>query len=303
MRTVFSLILASVILSSCSNNKSSENKENDRLDQLEIKSTNDKVSYAIGFTSAGELAEFVDSPKYGMYFNSAAINEGFFTGIESLDTIQADGCDATLAEYFKNKGSFDTSKIRPAKASHCLGFLRAIEINYSLSKKGIFKSLSTDLMKKGFRDGLFHKDTLLPLNEQIQTISDYFGALVKKEGEDFLAKNKLRPEVNTSENGLQIETLKEGTGKNPSLKDSVSVYYTLTSVTGQVIESNMDQEKPVTFPVGGVIEGWKQGLQLMKKGGEYMLYVPYELGYGFQGSGNIRPYTALVFQIKLVNVK
>lgn len=301
MKNILFLALTATILFSCSSDKTNEEKE--KLDQLTINSTNDKVSYAIGYTSAGELTQFTESSEYGAYFSKEAIKKGFFAGILSKDTVKADECDATLSNYFKTRGSFDTSKIRPAEASHCLGFIRGIGINYSLSNKGLFKDLSTDLMKRGFRDALFHQDTLIEINEQMQAITEYFGAIIKKDGEAFLAKNKLRSEVTTTDNGLQIETIKEGKGKTPTLSDTVAVYYTLSTVNGQVLESNVGQPNPVEFNVNGVIEGWKQGLQLMKEGGEYMLYVPYELGYGFQGNGKVKPYAALVFNVKLVDVK
>jgi FKBP-type peptidyl-prolyl cis-trans isomerase len=302
MKKTLFFAFSTLFLVAC-NSKSNKDLENEKLDKLPINSTNDKVSYSIGFNSAGELSQFADSPKYSKFFSKSAIQDGFFEGIVSKDTSKADSCDATLTEYFKTRGSFDTSKIHPAKASHCLGFLRGIEINYSLSKKGIFNNLSTDLIKKGFKDAILHKDTLIEVNEQVKIITEYFGAVIKKEGENYLAKNKLRPEVSTMENGLQIETIAEGKGVPPTLESSVSVYYTLSTTDGQVLESNMDQPEPVTFPLNRVIEGWKQGLQRMKKGGEYMLYVPYELGYGYTGQGNVRPYSALVFHIKLVDVK
>lgn len=303
MKKALVLFLIASLTFACTPTKSDKELENEKLDSVTLKTPNDRVSYSIGYNSADELAQFSDSPKYKQYFSKTAIEEGFFKGILSSDTNAADGCDAKLTEYFKNRGSFDTSKIKPAEASYCLGFLRGIEINYSLSKKGIFKDLSGDLMKKGFRDGILHIDTLIDPKEQVQVISEYFGAIIKKEGEDFLAKNKMRPEVKSTENGLQLEVLKEGDGNSPTLASKVSVYYTLSTTDGQVLESNMDQAEPISFPVNGVIEGWKQGLQLMKKGGEYMLYVPYELGYGYTGQGNVRPYSALVFHIKLVNVE
>ena len=116
------LVLSSLFFSSCSSTNTSSNQENERLDKLKISTTNDKVAYSIGYTSAGELVEFVNSPQYGKYFSAVSINDGFFQGLSGMDTVQADACDATLAEYFKTKGSFDTTKIRPKEASHCLGF-------------------------------------------------------------------------------------------------------------------------------------------------------------------------------------
>lgn len=272
-------------------------------DELEMKSINDRVSYSIGFTSAGEMKEFFESPQYKSFFDKASLKEGFYSGVESTDTSYADGCDQTLATYFGNPGSFDTTSIKPAQASNCLGFLRGIEIKYSLTKRGLFSQLTPDLMKKGFKDGLYNYDTLIPMNEQVAIITDFFGAIVKNEGEAFLEENKQKPGITTMENGLQIETIKKGTGPKPTLNSTVSVYYSVSLVNGQEVESNMQEPEPISFMVNGVIQGWQQGLQLMQKGGKYKLYVPYELGYGHQGNQGIQPYSALIFEIELVDFK
>ena len=72
------LVLSSLFFSSCSSTNTSSNQENERLDKLKISTTNDKVAYSIGYTSAGELVEFVNSPQYGKYFSAVSINDGFF---------------------------------------------------------------------------------------------------------------------------------------------------------------------------------------------------------------------------------
>lgn len=301
----------SLLLFACGNDNTTDDEIIDgelvfvgtEYDDLKLSSLNDRVSYSIGFTSAGEMKEFFESAQYKSFFNKASLKEGFYTGIESSDTSFADGCDQTLATYFGNPGTFDTTSIRPNEASNCLGFLRGIEIKYSLTKRGIFSQLSPDFIKKGFKDALYNYDTLIPLNEQVAVISDFFGAIIKSEGEAFLEENKQKKGVTTMENGLQIETIKMGNGAKPTLNSTVSVYYTLSLINGQQVESNAQDPEPISFPLSNVIQGWQQGLQLMQKGGKYKLYVPYELGYGHQGSNGIQPYSALIFEIELVDFK
>jgi FKBP-type peptidyl-prolyl cis-trans isomerase FklB len=298
----------SLVIIGCNNNGEADaslstNGASNEYDDLQIKSLHDRVSYAIGFTSAGEMKEYAESEQYSAYFNKLNLKEGFYKGIQSLDTAKADECNSTLMRYFSQPGVFDTTEITPNIASNSLGFLSGIEIHYSLTKRGLFEQLSADLIKKGFKDALYNYDTLIPIEDQVNLITDFFGSLVKKEGEAFLEQNKLRPEVTTSENGLQIETLVEGKGKYPTLNSTVSVYYTLTLTNGKTVESNVNDPEPVSFPLSNVIQGWQQGLQMMKKGGTYKLYVPYELGYGHQGSQGIQPYSALLFEIQLVDFK
>jgi hypothetical protein len=309
-RLVSVCAIASVLLFSCGNETVNEDSTPDyraeagtEFDDIELRSTNDRVAYSIGFTSAAEMREFFYSEKYGAYFDRTEARKGFYEGIQSGDTVQADICDGRLAQYFGTPGTFDTTAISVKEASHCMGFLRGIELKYSLSRRGLFDGLSTTIIKKGFKDGFYSYDTLITPMEQAQIITEFFGSIIKKEGEDFLEQNKQRKEVRTMDNGLQIETLKEGKGGQPTLNSTVSVYYTLSMVNGQVIESNADQPEPVSFPLSNVIQGWQQGLQLMKKGGKYKLFVPYELGYGHQGTQGIQPYSALVFEIELVDFK
>ena len=309
MKKLFVMALPLLLLA-C-NNESTEQEDlstsqkysGTEYDDVVLATVNDRVSYAIGFTSAEELKEFFESEQYSSFFSKSDLREGFYTGVSSEDTLKADGCDKTLATYFGNPGSFDTTYIKPAQASHCLGFLRGIEIKYSLSKRGLFAQLSPDIMKKGFKDGLYNYDTLIQINEQVVLIQDFFSAIVKNEGERFLEENKQRTGVQTMDNGLQIEVLKAGKGAKPTLNSTVSVYYTLSLVNGQEVESNAQDPEPISFPLSNVIQGWQQGLQLMNKGGKYKLYVPYELGYGHQGSQGIQPYSALIFEIELVDFK
>lgn len=309
-RTLLLLSALPFLLFACGEDTSSSTQETDYraeagtdFDDVTLQSINDRVAYSIGFSSASEMREFFYSEKYSSYFDRNEARNGFYEGIASSDTLQADVCDSRLAMYFATPGEFDTTSISIKEASHCMGFLRGIELKYSLSRRGLFDGLSGKIIKKGFKDGFYAYDTLITPMEQTQVITEFFGAIIKKEGEEFLEKNKERKEVRTTENGLQIETLREGKGANPLLSSTVSVYYTLSMVNGQVIESNADQPEPISFPLSNVIPGWQQGLQLMKKGGKYKLYVPYELGYGHQGTQGIQPYSALVFEIELVDFK
>jgi len=309
MRKVI-LFALPLLLFSCGGNQEQEQtvdgewiEVSTEYDELKPESLNERVSYSIGFNSAGDLREYTDSPKYKEYFNKLAVKEGFYTGIDSDDSLAAEACNSKLSQYFGTPGVFDTLAISVDEASTCLGFMRGAEIRYSLKRRNVFNQLTQDLMKKGFKDGMFDYDTLIPVRDQVNMISEYFSGLIKKEGEDFLEANKKRPEVTTADNGLQFEVIKEGKGPKPTLNSTVSVYYTLSLVSGQIVESNADDAEPISFPLNGVIQGWQQGLQLMSKGGTYKLYVPYELGYGHQGTQGIQPYSTLIFEITLVDFK
>ena len=132
----------------------------------------------------------------------------------------------------------------------------------------------------------------------------------KADGEKFLADNGKKPGVKTTASGLQYEVETDGTGATPGKDDKVTVNYKGTLIDGTVFDSSYDRKDasgnptPATFPVSGVIPGWTEGLQLMKVGGKYKLYIPSNLGYGEHGAGQkIGPNSTLIFEVELMNVE
>jgi len=137
------------------------------------------------------------------------------------------------------------------------------------------------------------------LQEQEQEIAKEKAA----EGEKFLAENAKRDEVTVTESGLQYEVIATGEGEKPTAASTVSVHYHGTFANGDVFDSSVERGQPAEFPVGGVIAGWTEALQLMTEGSKWKLFVPYNLAYGEQGSqGAIPPYATLVFDVELLSI-
>ena len=126
----------------------------------------------------------------------------------------------------------------------------------------------------------------------------------KEEGENFLATNAERPEVEQTESGLQYEIIKAGEGIKPSPTSTVTVHYTGTFIDGQKFDSSIDYGSTASFRVDQVISGWTEGLQLMSVGSKFKFYIPFQLGYGSRGYGrDIPPYSVLIFEVELFDVK
>lgn len=122
-------------------------------------------------------------------------------------------------------------------------------------------------------------------------------------GIDFLAENAKKSGVITLASGLQYEIMTEGSGAKPSRSSTVRTHYHGTFIDGKVFDSSVDRGQPAEFPVGGVIAGWTEALQLMAEGSKWRLFIPSDLAYGPQGSqGAIPPHSALVFEVELLNV-
>ncbi|WP_295473187.1 FKBP-type peptidyl-prolyl cis-trans isomerase [uncultured Pseudomonas sp.] len=121
-------------------------------------------------------------------------------------------------------------------------------------------------------------------------------------GVAFLADNAKREGVTTLASGLQFEVLTAGDGAKPTREDQVRTHYHGSLIDGTVFDSSYDRGEPAEFPVGGVIAGWTEALQLMNTGSKWRLYVPSELAYGAQGVGSIPPHSVLVFDVELLAV-
>lgn len=123
-------------------------------------------------------------------------------------------------------------------------------------------------------------------------------------GEKFLAENGKRKEVTTTSSGLQYEVIKMGTGPKPTAESQVKVHYTGTLIDGTKFDSSVDRGQPAQFPVGGVMRGWVEALQLMPVGSKWKLYIPSDLGYGSQSApgGKIPANSTLIFDVELLEI-
>jgi FKBP-type peptidyl-prolyl cis-trans isomerase FklB len=125
----------------------------------------------------------------------------------------------------------------------------------------------------------------------------------QKAGQDFLAANKKKKGVVTLPSGLQYKIIKSAKGDKPSATDSVVAHYRGTLLNGKEFDSSIKRGEPATFPVGGVIPGWQEVLQLMPVGSKWQVFIPAELAYGARGTDSgIGPHETLIFDIELLKI-
>lgn len=127
-------------------------------------------------------------------------------------------------------------------------------------------------------------------------------AELKTEQMAFLDENKMKDDISVTPSGLQYRIITEGTGKTPSGTSKVTVHYAGTLINGEEFDSSYKRGNPLSFELDGVIKGWTEGLQLMKEGGKYEFFIPYDLGYGERGTPNIPPFATLIFTVELLSV-
>ena len=187
----------------------------------------------------------------------------------------------------------------------------SLGVNIGENIKKQFEDINLDNFEAGIKDVLEKELEPKITDNQAQTIiNSYFSKKQQKqsesvieEGINFLRENGKREGVTTLASGLQYEVIDDGTGPKPTIEDNVTTHYHGTLIDGTVFDSSVDRGEPASFPVGGVIKGWTEALQLMSVGSKWKLYVPYDLAYGERGAGGqIGPYSTLIFEVELISI-
>lgn len=189
----------------------------------------------------------------------------------------------------------------------------AIGMQFGRSLKSQNLELNVKLLNEGIKDALTNERPALSdeemqaavakLGEDRQKTMKVDAEKNKKGSDDFLVKNKTAEGVKVTSSGLQYKVTRAGTGPSPKIDDTVVVNYKGTLLDGTEFDSSFKRGTPAEFPIRGVIPGWTEGLQLMKKGGAATFYVPPELGYGDRARQQIPANAVLTFEVELIDVK
>lgn len=191
------------------------------------------------------------------------------------------------------------------RVSYCFG----LSIASNLISSGV-KTINTEAFNDAMNTAFAGKMPEITPDEANNILQDYFeklqnerGGAAKAEGEKFLAENKTKEGVITLASGLQYKVLKEGNGAKPNADNTVKCHYEGSLINGSVFDSSIRRGEPAEFPVGGVIQGWVEALQLMNTGSKWQLYIPSELAYGAHGAGQaIGPNETLIFDVELLEI-
>lgn len=188
-------------------------------------------------------------------------------------------------------------------------------LQMNLQQSGL-DSLNMDALFAGMRDAMDGKERIssdsvralvqaymIQAQQKVMARQAGQDSVNLEEGRKFLAENGKRPEVTTTASGLQYEVLQMGKGGKPTPEQTVTVHYRGTLINGKQFDSSYDRGEPAQFPVGAVIPGWTEALQLMPVGSRWKLYIPSELAYGQHGAGaDIPGNSALIFEVELLDI-
>ena len=191
------------------------------------------------------------------------------------------------------------------KLSYALG----LSMGGNLIGSGV-KNLEINDFADGLRTIYENAEQKMTFDEAKQIVAEFFTNLQQQAqeenarlGREYLEQNKNAEGVKVTASGLQYQVVKEGDGAQPGPNDVVTVHYTGRLIDGTVFDSSVERGEPATFAVGQVIPGWVEGLQLMREGAAYRLFIPSELAYGPHGTGPIQPNSTLIFDVQLLKVE
>jgi FKBP-type peptidyl-prolyl cis-trans isomerase len=166
---------------------------------------------------------------------------------------------------------------------------------------------------RGIQDAIGQKPSIISLEEEEKTKMQFSAKMQEeqakriaeladknlKDEESFLARNQSEEGVVTTASGLQYQVLQDGAGAALKETDRVKVHYRGVLIDGTEFDSSYSRNEPAVFEVNGVIPGWAEGLQLMRFGGKYKLWIPSKLAYGARGAGrSIGPNALLIFDVE-----
>jgi len=260
-----------------------------------LKSDVDSLTYAIGMAQTEGLLQYLDRS----------------------------GVDTTyMKDFIKGLNEGANAGDDKKKAAYYAGIMIGQQVGkqmYEGINQQIYGDDSTQTISKknllaGFISGITGKNALMK-KEEAQTYAQMKMEVVKakalesqygdnkKAGETFLAANAKKAGVKTLPGGVQYKVIKEGSGALPKDTSMVTVHYEGKTIDGKVFDSSYTRKEPTKFRANQVIKGWTEALVHMPAGSVWEVYIPQEKAYGSHDTGNIKPFSALIFKIELIDVK
>ena len=127
--------------------------------------------------------------------------------------------------------------------------------------------------------------------------------IYKNKNIEFLKELSTQEGIMSLPYGIYYKVLETGEGKvSPTIRSIVSVHYRGTLIDGKEFDNSYKRNCPEAFRLCDVIDGWQIALQQMHAGDKWIIYIPFEMGYGSKASGPIPAFSTLVFEVELLSV-
>ena len=300
MKKIAIMAVAAITLASCGQV---------RPPKAEMKNNVDTLSYAIGsqlgsqFVGSGMLARMeVDSTNLPEFMKG--VNEAVTMGQDKEKAAYMAGLtigsqlSQMMNDMDKDYFTEDTTKTF-SRENMLAAFFQVLKGDTAL----LLKNEQASMMYQSLMMESQQKARERQMAEYAKQMEEQYGEN-KAAGEKFLAENKKKEGVITTESGLQYKVLKAGNGPVPTANQRVKVEYEGKLIDGTVFDaSSKHGNEPAVFSPGQVIKGWTEALTMMPVGSEWELYIPQELAYGPQDQGTIKPFSTLIFNVKLIGIE
>ena len=231
------------------------------------------------------------------------------------------GVDTTyMADFIKGLNEGANSGDDKKKAAYYAGIQIGQQIanqwvsgmNHELFGDDSTKTISLKNLMAGFVSGI-NNNGLMTVDSAQQVAQVMMQSIKAKElektygsnkeaGEKFLAANKTKEGVKTLPSGVQYKVIKEGNGPIPADTSLVKVHYEGKTVEGKVFDSSYERGEPINLRCNQTIKGWTDAMVHMPAGSVWEVYIPQDLAYGEREQGDIKPFSALIFKIELIEV-
>lgn len=261
--------------------------------KVELKDDVDSLSYAAGVMSAPMMKQAMMSMEIDSTYEREII-KGIYDGIKGADD--------------KKKAAYNAGVILGEQLA-----MMSKGASQDVFSGDSTQSLSLNNIVAGFVAGATNKDMKMTIDqaqkvsqEKMTSIKSKYAAKKfgpqKKKADNFMAANAKKPGVRKLGKGVQYKVLTEGTGAIPKPKQTVKLNYELKTMDGKTIESTFGKQ-PAMMPVDGVIPGFTEALTHMPVGSKWVVYIPYDAGYGAQQTGPLEPFSNLIFTIELLEIQ
>ena len=326
-------VIGSLTLVSCGGDSSTP--------KASLKTDVDSISYAYGVTLAEQgLMQHLE--QLGVVESTSNIEYEYQMKISAADSTERDNLQKELKSKVDSVNKVNAPKLnnflKGVKEAINAGeekssYIQGLSIGNQLSEQMLpqfssivfasdsNKKVNTDQLISGMFGTLKNQDLAISKSEAEEFVQNKMEAAQQQsqmkqeedlkseykdeveEAEKFLAENAEREEVIALPSGLQYEIIKKGTGAIPTDNDQVKVHYHGTLLDGTVFDSSIDRNEPAIFGVNQVIPGWTEALKLMPVGSKWKVYVPYNLAYGAEDRGTIKPFSTLIFDVELLAIE
>ena len=268
----------------------------------------DTLAYAIGMCQSEGLTQYLDGTLNMDTTKLLEFSAGVLLGVGLTDKRLGDEEDAAALAVEEDKAVESGIDIGRQIKNQMMP-----QMNEQVFGNESSENLPMDIFVAGFIQGYCHLDNVMNLPEAKEAANRLMNKYQeekaaneyrdnKEAGERFLFENASNYGVTTCASGLQYKVLHEGNGRKPKEDDVVRVHYEGRLIDGTVFDSSYERGEPIEFGLQQVIKGWTEAPTKMPVGSEWEIYIPQELAYGSREMDRIKPFSTLIFKVKLLDI-